>query len=29
MHVYVNIGNIATILDVTPRDEDGALSLLS
>ena len=29
MHVYVNISNIATILDVTPRDEDGALSLLS
>ena len=28
-HVYLNINNIATILDDSPRDEDGALSLLS
>ena len=29
MHVYLNMGNIATILEATPRDEDGVLSLLS
>ena len=29
MHVYLNINNIATVLDKSPRDEEGALSLLS
>ncbi len=29
MHVYLNMGNIASILESTPRDEEGSLSLLS
>ena len=29
MHVYLNINNVATVLDKSPRDEDGALSLLT
>ena len=29
MHVYLNINNVATILDKSPRDEDGSLSLLT
>mgnify|MGYP003142935517 FL=1 len=29
MHVYLNINNIATILDKSPRDSNGGLSLLT
>ena len=29
MHVYLNINNVATVLDKSPRDEDGSLSLLT
>tara|TARA_R110001599_G_scaffold26567_3_gene93720 strand:+ start:8431 stop:11502 length:3072 start_codon:yes stop_codon:yes gene_type:complete len=29
MHIYLNINHIATVLDKSPREEDGSLSLLS
>ena len=29
MHVYLNINNLATILDASPRDDNGGLSLLT
>ena len=29
MHVYLNINNLAVILDASPRDDDGGLSLLT